>query len=77
MPVHRGYKGVVRIMHIVFFSTNNVFKAEELLTNANIECQVVPTPVQDKAYCGVCIMTTEKRAVELLRDIEFKLVEET
>lgn len=50
-------------MHIVFYSTSNVFKAEELLTNAGVECQVVPTPVQDKAYCGVCIMTQERNAL--------------
>ena len=63
-------------MHIVFYSTSNVFKAEELLTNAGIDCQVVPTPVQDKAYCGVCIMTQEMNALELLKDIEFKVIEE-
>lgn len=63
-------------MNIVFYSTSNVFKAEELLTNAAVECQVVPTPVQDKAYCGVCIMTQEKKALELLNGIEFKVIEE-
>lgn len=63
-------------MHIVFYSTGNVFKAEELLTNAGIECQVVPTPVQDKAYCGVCIMIQEEGALELLKNIEFKVIEE-
>lgn len=63
-------------MHIVFYSTSNVFKAEELLTDAGVYCQVVPTPVQDKAYCGVCIMTQEKRALELLNGIEFKVIEE-
>lgn len=63
-------------MHIVFYSTSNVFKAEELLTNAGVECQIVPTPVQDKAYCGVCIMTHEKNALELLKDIELKVIEE-
>ena len=64
-------------MHIVFYSTSNVFKAEELLTNAGVECQVVPTPVQDKAYCGVCIMTQERNALELLKDIEFKYHDES
>lgn len=63
-------------MHIVFYSTSNVFKAEEMLTNAGFECKVVPTPVQDRAYCGVCIMTQEKRALELLKDIEFTVIEE-
>ena len=57
-------------MHIIFYSTSNVFKAEELLAVADVSCQVVPTPVQDKAYCGVCIMTHENI------DIEFKVIEE-
>lgn len=63
-------------MHIVFYSTSNVFKAEELLADAGVSCQVVPTPIQDKAYCGVCIMTQEKKALELLKNIEFKVIEE-
>lgn len=63
-------------MYIVFYSTSNVFKAEELLIDAGLPCQVVPTPVQDKAYCGVCLMTSEKKAVELLQGIEYKMIEE-
>lgn len=63
-------------MHIVFYSTSNVFKAEEVLTNAAISCEVVPTPVQDKAYCGVCIQTQDAKAVEILKDIEFMIIEE-
>ncbi len=63
-------------MHIVFYSTSNVFKAEELLMDAGLSCQVVPTPVQDKAYCGVCIMTQDKNALELLKDVEYKVIEE-
>lgn len=61
-------------MHIVFFSTSNVFKAEDLLQKARVECVVVPTPVQDKAYCGVCIMTHDKKALEILSDIEFDVI---
>lgn len=63
-------------MHIVFYSTSNVFKAEELLTEAGVPCEVVPTPVQDKAYCGVCVRTQEGKALEILRGIEFKVIEE-
>lgn len=63
-------------MHIVFYSTSNVFKAEEMLTYAAISCEVVPTPVQDKAYCGVCIQTQDAKAAEILKDIEFKIIEE-
>ncbi len=39
-------------MHIVFFSTSNVFRAEEILIDAKIECKVVPTPVTDKNFRG-------------------------
>lgn len=63
-------------MYIVFYSTSNVFKAEETLTNEGILCEVVPTPVQDKAYCGVCIRTQEDKVLEILKDIEFKVIEE-
>ena len=63
-------------MHIVFYSTSNVFKAEELLINADIPCEVVPTPVQDKAYCGVCVRTQDSKALEILSKIEYKVIEE-
>ena len=62
-------------MHIVFFSTSNVFRAEEILQEANIECRVVPTPVQDKAYCGVCIQTECEQAKEFMDDMEFEVLE--
>ena len=44
-------------MYIVFYSTSLVFEAEERLNKNGIDCKVVPTPVTDKAYCGVCIET--------------------
>lgn len=62
-------------MYIVFYSTSNVFRAEEILNAANIECKVVPTPVTDKAYCGVCIQTENKEAEKLMTDMEFELIE--
>ena len=62
-------------MHIVFFSTNNVFRAEEILNEAKIECKVVPTPVTDKAYCGVCIETEDQDAEKLMEDMEYEIVE--
>ncbi len=42
-------------MHIVFYKTNDVFAAEEILQGNGITTKIVPTPVQDKAYCGVCV----------------------
>lgn len=62
-------------MHLVFYSTTNVFRAEEILKNVGVPCQVVPTPVQDKAYCGVCVETEDENAKELMEDMEFDVVE--
>ena len=62
-------------MHIVFFSTSDVFKAEEILNEKNIECKVVPTPVQDKAYCGVCVDTQDEQAKTLMGAMEFEVLE--
>lgn len=62
-------------MYIVFFSTSNVFKAEEILTEAEIECKIVPTPVTDKAYCGVCIETEDRNAKDFMEDMEYEIVE--
>ena len=38
-------------MYLVFYHTSDVFEAEELLQNHGISTEIVPTPVQDKAYC--------------------------
>lgn len=62
-------------MYIVFFSTSDVFKTEEALLDASIECKVVPTPVQDKAYCGVCVETSNERALEYIDTREFEILE--
>lgn len=43
-------------MHFVFYRTSDVFATEELLQQSQIGVEIVPTPVQDKAYCGVCIL---------------------
>jgi len=42
-------------MYYIFYKTNDVFAAEEILQNIGVSVEVVPTPVQDKAYCGVCV----------------------
>lgn len=62
-------------MHIVFFSTSDVFRAEEILNEKQMECKVVPTPVQDKAYCGVCIETQEESAIDFMEDMEYEVIE--
>ena len=62
-------------MHIVFFSTSDVFKAEEILNGENIECKIVPTPVQDKAYCGVCVKTFDNEARNLMTGMEHEILD--
>ena len=63
-------------MYIAFYSTSDVFAGEEKLNNAGIECKVVPTPVTDKAYCGVCIKCDNDDAINELADMEFNVVGE-
>lgn len=65
---------VGEIMHFVFYSTSDVFRAEEILTEANVSCKVVPTPVQDKAYCGVCIETENECAESKIADMEYDVL---
>lgn len=62
-------------MHIVFFSTSDVFRTEEILNTNGIGCKVVPTPVQDMAYCGVCIETSDTTAQALIQDMEFEVLD--
>ena len=63
-------------MYIVFFSTSNVFKAEELLNRANITCNVVPTPATDRAYCGVCLKVEKYSDLSAISSIEYERIEE-
>lgn len=62
-------------MYIVFYSTSNVFEAEEKINDAGLECNIVPTPVTDKAYCGVCVETNDEKALQLLDGMEYQIVE--
>ena len=64
-------------MYFVFYNTNDVFVAEERLQEQKISVEVVPTPVQDKASCGVCAMVSkedEDAAVQILAGMEYKIV---
>lgn len=65
------------MIHFVFYKTSDVFKAEELLIEANITNSIVPTPVQDKAYCGVCVRINDdsvEYANLLLNKLEYKQI---
>ena len=64
-------------MYLVFYKTNDVFVAEEKLQEQGIETEIVPTPVQDKAYCGVCVKTSaNKESINLvLAGMDYKIIE--
>ena len=62
-------------MHIMFYSTSDVFEAEEKIRDAGMECKIVPTPVKDKAYCGVCIQIEEKKSLTILEGMEFQILD--
>lgn len=65
-------------MYLVFYKTSDVFAAEEILQNSEIKTEVTPTPVQDKAYCGVCLKVFPdvwEKVKLLLNDFEYQSVE--
>ena len=64
-------------MYLVFFKTTDVFFAEELLQKHNISSEIVPTPVQDKAYCGVCMKINDvytDQASTILEGMNYKII---
>lgn len=65
-------------MYLIFYKTTDVFLMEERLSVKGICVKVVPTPVQDKAYCGISLKLKEdlKDVVEpLLHGVEYKIVD--
>ena len=62
-------------MFVVFYSTSNVFKAEEILNSNGVECNVVPTPATDRAYCGVCLEVSSETNLDLISNIEHVTLE--
>ena len=64
-------------MHLVFYKTNDVFVAEEKLQEQKIETEITPTPVQDKAYCGVCVKTSANKDIinSFLTGMDYKIIE--
>ena len=63
------------MMYLVFFSTSDVFKAEELFKSKEVECSVVPTPVQDKANCGVCLEMDNSVDLSLIENLDYERIE--
>lgn len=65
------------MMYLVFYRTSDVFNAEEQLKKSCIETEIVPTPVQDKAYCGVCVKIEPESydmAKNVLVDMEYQTI---
>ena len=62
-------------MFLVFYSTSNVFKAEEILNKHDVECNIVPTPAMDRAYCGVCLEVNNGTNLDLICNIEHVTME--
>lgn len=62
-------------MFVVFYSTSNVFKAEEILNKHDVECNIVPTPAMDRAYCGVCLEVDNGTNLDLICNIEHATME--
>ena len=63
--------------YLVFYKTNDVFEAEEKLNSQRIECTIVPTPVQDKAYCGVCLsvdLESNPDVVKVIAPLEYVVI---
>lgn len=50
-------------MYYIFYSTNDVFKGEEILRDNNIDYKIVPTPIKDSVYCGACLWSLEKKEI--------------
>ncbi|MEI7884702.1 MAG: DUF3343 domain-containing protein [Clostridia bacterium] len=61
-------------MYVVFYSTSYVFEAEERLKEKGIECKIVPTPVTDKAYCGISVQTDNSDILAILKGMEFQII---
>lgn len=64
-------------MHVVFYKTNDVFIAEEKLNKKGCNVEIVPTPVQEKAYCGVCLKVATDNINDiksLLLDMQYKII---
>lgn len=64
-------------MYYVFYKTTDVFAVEELLSSLGIVVDVVPTPVQDKAYCGVCLKVSDQieGIAQVISAFEYKIID--
>ena len=68
----------IRTRTTVYFGVGAIKKIDDIakvLKEKGIDCKVVPTPVTDKAYCGVCIETYADNVEQLINDMEHRVVE--
>lgn len=64
-------------MYIIFYKTTDVFAAEEKFQDKHIDIEIVPTPVRDKAYCGVCLKVLIDMGIDLeliIGDMDYKVI---
>jgi len=64
-------------MFLVFYKTGDVFEAEEIIEKLGVQCDIVPTPVSDRAYCGVCVQIAEQASgivLNALKSIEYIVI---
>ncbi len=64
-------------MYFVFYKTSDVFAAEECIQEKGIQVEIVPTPVQDKAYCGVCVQVSAadlEKVQAVLAGMKYQLI---
>ncbi len=63
------------LMYFIFFTTNEVYAAEDVLNNHTLPFEIVPTPIREEIYCGVCIKSDENtsKIKTLLREFRFEI----
>lgn len=59
----------------LFSTTNMVFVAEAELKRNEIECNIVPTPVTDKVYCGMCVEVDVDEKVQAQKVLDNNFIE--
>lgn len=64
-------------MYLVFHSTNDVFKAEEIFLQNKIPYKMVPAPVVSKVYCNVSIRLEENTDLSLIESFTYEVISDS
>lgn len=61
-------------MYYMFFSTSDVFIGESILQESGLNYKIVPTPIKERVYCGVCIFSEENETniIKLFKNLNFE-----